>query len=155
MRLTDIIQLDCIKVPLLATDKQQAIFELVDHLADAIGIENHDELKHVVWQREMTRTTGIGQGIAIPHGKSDNVDRLIMAIGKPENPIEFGAIDKKPVDIIFLLVSPVDETGPHIKALATISHMLVNDDFRASLKEAQDPQTIYQLIEQHTNAATS
>ena len=153
MRLTDIIQLDCIKAPLLASDKQQAIFELVDHLADAVGIENHDELKHVVWQRETTRTTGIGQGIAIPHGKSDNVDRLIMAIGKPENPIEFGAIDKKPVDIIFLLVSPVDETGPHIRALASISHMLVNDDFRAALKAAKNPQTIYKLIEDQTNNA--
>ncbi|NBC10315.1 MAG: PTS transporter subunit EIIA [Planctomycetes bacterium] len=152
MRLTDILQPDCIKVPLASHDKQAAIFELADLLCEHTPIEDPDELKDAIWQREMTRTTGIGHGIAIPHGKCDGVDKLRMAIGVIGSGVEgidFGSIDKKPVDLIILLASPTDQTGPHIQALAKISRMLTDAVIRRNLKDAPDAQTLYDLISQH------
>ena len=147
MRLTDILQPDCVKVPLHAETKQQAIAELVELLVDRTGITGAEELAGAIWQRETTRTTGIGHGIAIPHGKSAGVDRLRMAIGRPAQPLDFGAIDGRPVELMLLLASPEDQTGPHIQALARISRMLTDSDFRNALKNAPSGEELYQLIQ--------
>ena len=111
MRLTDILQPDCICVPLAHNDKQSAIFELAELLVSKTDIDDVDELKEAIWKRETTRTTGIGGGIAVPHGKTDGVDTLRMAIGRTAEPIDFGSIDRKPVELIILLASPLDQTG--------------------------------------------
>lgn len=149
MRLTDILQPEWIKVPLEGATKQEAIQELVDVLADHGGIDDRQEMKAAVWQREQTRTTGIGHGVAIPHGKSAGCHRLCVAIGKARTPIEFGAVDGRPVEMIFLLGSPVDQTGPHIQALASISRMLTDPEFRRSMKTAQTGKELYDMIVQH------
>lgn len=149
MRLTDILQPDCVKVPLVSAAKEQAIYELVDLLAERIGIAAKDQLKKVVWQREMTRTTGIGHGIGIPHGKCEGIDKLHMAIGKAARPIDYNSIDKKPVDLILLLVSPVDQTGPHIQALAAISRMLIDPNFRAALRTAVSAEELFRIVAEH------
>lgn len=146
MQLTDILKSDCIKVPLEATDKQAAIFELADLLVQRGRCRDASALKAAVWQREQTRTTGIGHGLAIPHGKCSCCDRLIMAVGKPASPIDFKAIDGRPVSIIFLLASPPEQTGPHIQALARISRLMVRDEFRAEILSAPDGQSIFDLI---------
>ena len=98
MRLTDILERECVRVPLEATDKHGAIDELVAVLAEHAGFDDVESLQKAVWDREQTRTTGIGHGIGIPHGKAAGVDRLRMAVGKPAEPIDFDAIDRKPVD---------------------------------------------------------
>ncbi|MEX0885525.1 MAG: PTS sugar transporter subunit IIA [Phycisphaeraceae bacterium] len=147
MRLTEILQPDCVKVPLEAGRKQDAIAELVHLLVDRTGITGADELNQAIWQRETTRTTGIGHGIAIPHGKSAGVDRLRMAIGKPAQPLDFGAIDGQPVELLLLLASPEDQTGPHIQALARISRMLTDAEFRTAIKNASTAEELYQLIQ--------
>lgn len=149
MRLTDILQADCVKVPLESQVKDQAIFELVDLLAQRVGITSPDELKKAVWAREMTRTTGIGHGVGIPHGKMEGVSKLCMAIGKAAKPIEYGSIDRRPVDLILLLVSPIDQTGPHIQALATISRMLTDTNFRAAIRAAVSSADLYRIICEH------
>ena len=146
MRLTDILQPDCVKVPLAAGEKQAAIFELVDTLADHQKVTLPQQLKDAVWQRESARTTGIGHGIAIPHGKCTGCTKLAMAIGLTSQPIEFGAIDGKPVQIIILLASPPDQTGAHIHALARISRLLSDDRFRAAIKQADSSDAVYKLI---------
>lgn len=146
MRLTDILHPDCIRVPLRANAKQDAIFELVDLLADKGQVTNREELRATVWQRESTRTTGIGHAVAIPHGKCTGVARLAMAIGKAVPPIDFGSIDGKPVELIFLLASPLDQTGPHIQALAGISRMLTDMAFRSAVRAAPDAASLYKLI---------
>ncbi|MCC6579220.1 MAG: PTS sugar transporter subunit IIA [Phycisphaeraceae bacterium] len=152
MRLTDVLQLECVKVPLTATDKQQAVFELIDLLAGVHGLTCGEDLKRAVWERETTRTTGIGHGIAIPHGKIKGCPRLLMAMGKPAQPLEFGAIDGKPVSLIILLASPESETGPHIRALATVSQMLVDDAVRKAFMDAPDAATMHQLVSKHQPA---
>lgn len=149
MRLTDILQADCVKVPLAATDKKAAIFELIDLLAEKAGVREPQQLKDAVWQREVTRTTGIGHGIAIPHGKSAGCTRLTMAIGLTAAPMEFAAVDGRPVQLIILLTSPPDQTGAHIQALAGISRMLTDDQFRAAIKTATSSKQVYDMIVKH------
>src|SRR5688572_23084888 len=114
MNILDILSPQAIKVPLQSTDKKAAIDELVDHAASAGLIINADALKKIVWEREQQRTTGIGEGLAIPHGKSNASKKLVIAIGRPAQPIDFGAIDNKPVKLIVLLASPPDKTSDHI-----------------------------------------
>jgi len=152
MQLTDILKPDCVKVPLDAADKQACIFELIDLLAEHGYVKNTQALKDAVWHRETTRTTGIGHGLAIPHGKSGCCESLVMAIGKPAQPIDFQSIDGKPVNVIILLVSPADQTGPHIQALAHISRMMTKDEFRAAIRNATTGGQVYDLIEKHDKA---
>ena len=149
MRLTDIIRSECIKVPLEATDKLQAIAELLA-LLDAEGlVKDSAAVLQAVTEREAVRSTGIGQGFAIPHGKSPHVDELVLAIGKLDEPIDFDSIDKQPVNVIFLLISPSDQTGPHIQALACISRLMTEMGLRKKLNDAKTAQKLQELIEKH------
>ncbi|MEM9414478.1 MAG: PTS sugar transporter subunit IIA [Planctomycetota bacterium] len=152
MRLTEILKPTCVKVPLDAADKENALYELVDVLAKQCDIPDAQALKDAVWQREQTRTTGIGHGIGIPHGKTDGLTQLNMAIGLPASPLEFGAIDGKPVELIILLASPADQTGPHIQALAKISRLLTDDDFREAIKQAESAEQLYDMLAQQEAA---
>jgi len=146
MRLTDILKRPDIKVPLAAKDKKAAIAELVQVLADAGELKDATVLLNSVLEREATRTTGIGNGLAIPHGKCGGVDHLVIAIGKPEAPIEFDAIDGRPVNLIVLLASPPDQTGPHIQALARISRLMTVESFRTAMRNATSADQIYDAV---------
>ena len=146
MRLSDILKLQHIKVPLQATNKSDAIKELVQVLADAHEVKDPQVLLNSVLEREATRTTGIGNGLAIPHGKCSGVDHLVVAIGKPENAIDFESIDGRPVNLIVLLASPPDQTGPHIQALARISRLMNVDSFRQAMRSATNSQQIYDAV---------
>lgn len=146
MNLLDIVQLEAIRAPLKATDKKGAIDELVDALAASGRVTDATALKDAVWAREQTRTTGIGHGLAIPHGKCAGVAGLAMAIGKPAEAIEFQAIDGRPVKLIMLLASPPDRTSDHIQALARVSRLMQMDEFREQIYAAGSPAEIYQLL---------
>jgi len=148
MRLSEILKVQNIKLPLDAANKTDAITELVNVLAANHEIADGKKVLDSVLEREATRTTGIGNGLAIPHGKTDGTRDLVMAIGKPATPIDFQAIDGRPVTIIWLLSSPPDKTGLHIRALANISRMMTIDRFRAALNSAKSPQEIYDAIAQ-------
>lgn len=148
-QLTDILNPEVVRVPLDAANRKDAIRELVELLCQHHGIPDPEQLTAAIWQREQTRTTGIGFGVAIPHGKLDTVDKLCMAVGKADTPIDFQSIDGKPVELIFLLASPLDQTGPHIQALASISKMLSHETLRDKLKHAESAQQLYQMIAAH------
>jgi len=152
MRLSDILKVQHIKVPLAAKDKTAAITELVQTLADAGEVKDPKVLLTSVLEREATRTTGIGNGLAIPHGKCAGVDHLVLAIGKPDEPIDFQAIDKRPVNLIMLLASPPDQTGPHIQALAKISRLMNVDNFRQAMRTATTSQQILDAVIAQENA---
>ena len=147
MNLLDILTPASIKVPLTATDKKAAIFELVETLRTAGKVVDAQQLKDAVWSREQARTTGIGHGLAIPHGKSTCVRELAMAIGKPATPMDFSAIDQKPVHMIVLLASPVDRTSDHIQALAKISRLMTNAEFRDRVYGAESAAEMYELFQ--------
>ena len=146
MRLTEILKPQNIKVSLPATTKAEAIGELVKLLAENGELTDPKKVLDAVLERESTRTTGIGQGLAIPHGKTTGTPDLVMAIGKPAQPIDFQSIDGRPVNLIWLLSSPPDKTGPHIHALARISRLMTIDKFRHALAEAKTAQEIYDAI---------
>ena len=146
MRLTEILKPENIRVPLTATTKTDAIGELVALLADNKDITDPKKVLDSVLDREATRTTGIGNGLAIPHGKCTGTGDLVMAIGKAATPIDFQAIDGRPVTLIWLLTSPPDKTGPHIHALARISRLMTIDKFRQALNGAQTGQDVYDII---------
>jgi fructose-specific phosphotransferase system IIA component len=147
MRLTDILSPDCIKVPLTATDKRGLIEEIVDLVNDAGKLSNRDQMLQATLEREATRTTGIGSGLAIPHGKCAAVKELVMAIGVAHKPVDFESIDGKPVNIVIFLASPPDKTGPHIQALARISRLMTDQKFRQALDKAQSPEEVYKLFD--------
>ena len=147
MILTQILQENCIKVPLDSSEKMSAITELVELLDANELLSDKQLILDAVITREKTRSTGIGSGIAIPHGKCKAVSELIMAVGIAAEPIDFESIDAKPVKIIMLLVSPADQTGPHIQALARISRLMLNEKFRQQLENAKTPQETYELIQ--------
>ena len=148
MKLTSLLTPECIRIPLQSTDKKGAIFELADLLVEQTDVEDPEDLKAAIWKRETTRTTGIGGGIAVPHGKTDGVDSLRMAIGRTREPLDFGSIDGKPVELIILLASPIDQTGPHITALSKISQILIDVAVRGQMKACTNGQEMYDLIKQ-------
>jgi len=134
------------KVPLAGTDKDAVITELVD-LLDANGLlQNKQAALDAVFARERTRSTGIGSGIAIPHGKTNAVKELVMAMGIAQQPVDFDSVDRKPVAIVILLVSPLDQTGPHIQALARISRLMLDEDFKRALESASSATAAYDLL---------
>jgi fructose-specific phosphotransferase system IIA component len=153
MNLLDIITVDCIKAPLVARDKKGVIDELVDLLVAATRVSDGQALKDAVWTREQTRTTGIGHGLAIPHGKCGGMGSLAMAIGKPAEPMNFEAIDGKPVRLIVLLASPPDKTSDHIQALARISRLMTMDRFREQIYAAENSQQIFDLLKSQEKPA--
>jgi fructose-specific phosphotransferase system IIA component len=152
MILTQILRPSCVKVPVESRDKGGVIAELVD-LLDASGLlSDRDVVLQAVLTRERIQSTGTGAGIAIPHGKCKAVSELVMAIGIAREPIEFESIDGKPVRIILLLISPADQTGPHIQALARISRLMLNTDFKQKLEKAASAKEVYELLSNQENA---
>ncbi|MDX2147203.1 MAG: PTS sugar transporter subunit IIA [Planctomycetota bacterium] len=152
MNLLDIISPDLIRVPLVASDKRGVIDELVDLLAAAGRVSDAKLLKDAVWTREQTRTTGIGHGLAIPHGKCQGIPKVAMAIGKPAKPMDFEAIDGQPVRLVVLLASPPDRTSDHIQALARVSKLMAMDQLRHSIYDAPTAADVYALLAAHENA---
>jgi fructose-specific phosphotransferase system IIA component len=146
MILTQILHPTCVKVPLEGKDKNSVITELVDLLDANRLLLDRDAALEAVFVREQTRSTGIGSRIAIPHGKCKAVKELVMAIGIAREPIDFESVDGKPVTIVILLVSPTNQTGPHIQALARISQLMLDEQFRQSLEKANSAEDVYELL---------
>lgn len=149
MKLTDILTGACVRVPMRATTKIDAITELVDVLAEQGRITDREAVLKAVLDRERTASTGIGRGLAVPHGKSTGCSELVMALGKPAEPMDFDSNDRKPVEIIVLLASPPDKTGPHIQALARISRLMLMDSFRSEVSAAATGDDLWEIIRQH------
>ncbi len=150
MKITDFLREKAITVNLAAADKEGVIRELVHLLVKAGEIKPADEekLTPILLAREALGSTGIGQGVGIPHGKSNCVKELIAAFGLSKRGVNFDSLDGEPAHIFFLLVAPEDSAGPHLKALARISRLLKDRFFRESLKEAKDEKQILRIIQQ-------
>lgn len=149
MQLSKLLTADRIRVPLKAAEKTDVITELIDMLAATGGLADRDAALQAVLKREAERTTGIGYGLAIPHGKSDGCKKLVMAAGKPAQPVDFQSLDQRPVTFVVLLVSPPDQTGPHIQALAKISRLMNIEEFRSAVDNAEGAGELYAAIASH------
>ncbi len=146
MRLDQIFKLEFISDNLEAASKSDVLSELINLLIKS-GLKI-DPIKaiDVLQQREKLGSTGIGDGVAIPHGKIPELKDLVVAFGRSQNGIAFDAIDGKPVNLIFLLLAPDNSTGQHLKALAKISKMLKTPNFRKKLMDAKTTYDLYQAI---------
>ena len=146
MKIVEFLNEKAVSAQLEATNKEGVIRELVELLANAEGIRNKEELIKVLLNREALGSTGIGQGVGIPHGKTNSVKKLVAAFGICHAGVNFEALDGEPVYIFFLLVAPEDSAGPHLKGLARISRLLKDKYFRDTLRSLTDEKTILKLI---------
>ena len=150
MKITDFLRDKAISVDLQAKDKEGVIRELVQLLVRAGEIKPVDEEKivPVLLAREALGSTGIGQGVGIPHGKSNVVRQLVGAFGISRRGVNFDSLDGEAAQIFFLLLAPEDSAGPHLKALARISRLLKDRYFRDSLREAKEDKQVVRIIQQ-------
>jgi PTS system nitrogen regulatory IIA component len=139
MRLSELLNSDSITTRLQARAKREAIAELVQLLESAHGLQSQGEILDRVLRREAMMSTGIGNGIAIPHGKARMVDRLVAAVGIAPEGIEFESVDGEPATLFVLLVAPESGGALHVKVLANISRLLKEETVRRSLREAASP----------------
>jgi PTS system nitrogen regulatory IIA component len=146
MRISEFLRSESIKMPVKATKKHKIIEELIDFLVEKGDILDREAALATVLEREALMTTGIGDEIAIPHAKATGVTTLVGVLGKPAKPVDWKSVDKKPVRLVFLMLSPLDRTGPHIRALSRIARLFSQKEFRARLIEAPDAQTTWDVL---------
>ncbi|MDD4980761.1 MAG: PTS sugar transporter subunit IIA [Candidatus Omnitrophica bacterium] len=146
----DFLSKKAILTDIKSTKKEEIMKELVDALINAGEIEKRyrNKLIDALMARESLGSTAIGQGVAIPHAKSDCVDKLVAAFGLSKKGVNFDSLDGEPAYIFFLLVAPQDSAGPHLKALARISRLLKDKYFRDSLRAATDEKAVIKIITQ-------
>ncbi|MFA5146263.1 MAG: PTS sugar transporter subunit IIA [Candidatus Omnitrophota bacterium] len=148
MKIMEFLNKKAIATNLKAADKEGVIRELVDLLSKAGEIKNKEELVKALLARESLGSTGIGQGIGIPHAKSQNVKELVAAFGLSQKGVNFDSLDGEAVYIFFLLLAPEESAGPHLKALARISRMLKDKYFRELLRKAKDEKEVLHIIQE-------
>jgi fructose-specific phosphotransferase system IIA component len=146
VQLTELLTPDRIKIPLASTGKEDLLRELVDLAGTGVARQEREALLQAVLDREAVLSTGIGGGVAIPHGKSAAVDSLVLAAGVAPQGVDFEALDGQPVQLFFLLVGPEAAAGEHVKALSRISRLLRRDTFRSRLAAADDPREFYRIL---------
>ena len=147
MKILDILKKESIIADLKSTDKKGILEELVFTITQFVQI-NKDVIVKVLIERERLGSTGIGGGIGIPHGKLSNIDSLVLAFGLSKKGIDFDSIDGKPTHIFFLIITPENSTGLHLKLLARISMILKNDLFKQKLLNAANTDEIYDIIKE-------
>lgn len=148
MKISDLLNLNRIIPELQSTDKKGVIRELVELLWREKKIKNVEETVNAVMKREKLGSTGVGQGVAVPHGRTDVVNELIGAFGISKKGIEFEALDGEPVYLVFLILSPIDSAGQFLRALAKVSRMFKDKFFRQALREAKTTEEILKIIRQ-------
>ncbi len=142
----ELLQNDVVLDEIRATDKLGVIREFAFHLQSTGKVADAEALVRVLVERESLGSTGIGDGIAIPHGKMDRIREMIVAFGRSRGGVDFQSRDLKPAHLFFLLVTPADMPGEHLKMLARISRILKNPVLRESLIHAADRQDLQRLI---------
>ena len=150
MRILDFLNEKAVSADLKSHDKNSVMKELVDLLVKSgqLKPKDRDAAVKVLLNREALGSTGIGQSVAIPHGKCEYVSELIGAFGISKSGIKFDSLDGEPANIFFLLLAPIESSGPHLKALARISKLLKDKFFRDSLKGADSEKNLVRIIKE-------
>lgn len=153
MKFADFICVDAINAQLEADEKEAVIREMIGSLVSAgkIAEDNRDDIVAAVMKREELGSTGIGRGVAVPHTKHASVEKLVGTVAVSEAGVDFDSLDGEKVQLFFLLVSPPDRPGDHLRALENISRRLRDDQFCKFLKQAKTPADVQQLLEEADN----
>ena len=147
MKIMDILVKDAVVLSLTAKDKNGILEEMSRSLAAAEPSVLADELLSVLIDREELQSTGIGEGVAIPHGKMAGLDRLMATFARSDDGVDFASIDGQPTQLYFMLVVPEHSGGQHLKALARISRFFRDPSFRGKLMDANSTEAIFRAIE--------
>lgn len=146
--LTELLTPSRIKIPLVSLTKDELLSELVGIVQQQGDVDDGDNVLRAVREREEVLSTGIGNGVAIPHGKSSGVAQLALAAGVTPEPVDFEALDGQPVNLFFLLVGPEAAAGQHVKALSRISRLLRRESFRDRLGSAASADEFYAILKE-------
>jgi len=144
--LWQILDPGCIELAVKARKKEEALAELVELLARAGRIESPEELTRALLARERLTSTGVGDGIAIPHAMLAGLGETLMAFGRKPEGLPFDSIDRKPVQLIFLLAGPRGREVSHLQLLSRLARLLRDPDFRRGLMSAEEPQEVLDLL---------
>lgn len=145
-RISAILDSSCIRLNLDVADKDDCLRKVVDLVAATGKVRDMERLHAVIVDRERLMSTGIGNSVALPHGKTDVVDQSIVAVATLASPIDFDALDDKPVSIVILLVGPESNVGVHLRLLSRISRLVGSEQFRASLLSARSAEDVLALF---------
>ena len=149
LKISEFLKPESIIMQMKSRDKIAALKELVDNLVENKAVENGEEFQKALAKRENLESTGIGDGIAIPHARTDAVKDLILAFARSEEGVDFSAIDGRPSHLIFLIASPENKKSEYIMALAKLSRLLRKQEVRQLLKKAGDPDEILSIIKKN------
>jgi PTS system nitrogen regulatory IIA component len=145
MEIDELLTPDSVIPRLRATSKKQALQELAKRAAEVTGLPER-AIFDVLLERERLGTTGVGNGIAIPHGKLPGLSRLYGLFARLEHPVDFDSIDEQPVDLIFLLLAPEAAGADHLKALARVARLLRDTEVARKLRESRDAEALYAVL---------
>ncbi|MBX3413513.1 MAG: PTS sugar transporter subunit IIA [Pirellulales bacterium] len=153
MKFADFVSRDAVKASLAADDKEEVIREMAQALLDAgkIAKNEYDSIVKAILKREELGSTGIGRGVAVPHTKHPGVERLVATVGVSRDGVDFKSLDGEKVHLFFLLISPPDRPGDHLRALENISRQLRDDTFCKFLKQAKSTEEILHLLDEADN----
>lgn len=146
MKIVDLLNPAAIAADIEATGKNEALAELTDVMMKVEGGLDRDEVIRVLQERERLGSTGIGEGVAIPHGKLKEITKLLISFGRSRKGVDFDSMDGKPAHLFFLLIAPEESVGVHLKTLARISKLLKNPTVRRRLLEAAGSDELYRII---------
>jgi PTS system nitrogen regulatory IIA component len=152
MEITDLLAPEAVLPSIRAHSKKQLLQELASRAAQLTGLPER-RVFEILFQRERLGSTGMGQGIAIPHGRMAGLPRIVGLFARLETPIAYDAIDDQPVDLVFLLLAPEEAGADHLKALARVSRLLRNQATCERLRAANKPEVLYALLTEKTNGA--
>ena len=146
MMLADVLREENIITDLKSRDKEDVLGEMVDDISPMVGCIDKEKILKALLDREKLGTTGIGHGVAIPHGKIKGLPELKVFFGRSRKGVNFSSMDSLPVHLVFLILAPENSAAAHLKVLASISHLLKSQDFRVKLMDAVDRSDIYRII---------
>jgi len=148
MDLTDLIVPEAI-IPALKAGSKKQLLQIMAEKAAAMTALPEADIFDTIFQREKLGSTGVGHGIAIPHGKLADLDKIVGVFARLQNPVDFESLDDEPVDLVFLLLAPENAGAEHLKALSRIARLLRDGDIVAKLRNSHDTQALYTLLVDH------
>jgi PTS system nitrogen regulatory IIA component len=154
MEITDLLAPEAVLSSVKAQGKKQLLQEMAERVAPICGVPERRIFETLI-ERERLGSTGMGQGIAIPHGRLAGLNKIVGMFARLETPIAYDAVDNQPVDLVFLLLAPEGAGADHLKALARVSRLLRNQQTCEKLRAAKDPEVLYALLTEKTNGGAS
>lgn len=151
MKVQDLLQKSAILVDIKSADKSEVLTEMAGFMASLYGLQSGEQIAHKILEREVDMSTGIGYGIAIPHARMNNIDRLYMVAGRSVEGIEFNAIDEQPVHLLFMMISPTNTSTEHTQILSSLSRIMSYEDVREKLLASDTPESFVDILVKSEN----